>query len=207
MKKMLSVFLAALLVLCCLPFTAFAANEVVFSTNAEFTESHQLASGTEYIIPEGVTMTVPASLTLLIPRTAKLTVAKGGKLVIYGDIMIADTGELWASGEIINGTRIKKEVGAENAVAMAQFRFPDLNDPSVKLADRVSVSFHYDGVDGREGADPKVVPVGGGEYFMPIGQEIQINAHILEDSEKDPSKPRMIRSLWGRGYRYCTDGE
>lgn len=31
--------------------------------------------------------------------------------------------------------------------------------------------------------------------------------HIREKIEKDPSKPRMIRSQWGRGYRYCTDGE
>ncbi len=29
--------------------------------------------------------------------------------------------------------------------------------------------------------------------------------HIREKIEKDPSHPRMIRSFWGKGYRFSMD--
>lgn len=188
MKKVLCVILAAVMLASCLPFTVFAFDDtIVFDTNADFSSSHQLASNVEYIIPEHVTMTVPAGLTLYIPSSTKLTVNNGGKLKVLGNILMEDFSQLYAYGEIENGTRIKKDEGADHAIAMVQFRFPDLNSDAVKLADKITVSFHYDGMNEQE--DPKVVPVGGGEFFMPLNQEIQINAHILEDFERDPSKP------------------
>ena len=175
MKKVISVFLAALMIACCVPFSVFAASQTeTFTASANFTSSNQLSSNTEYIIPSGVTMTVPSNLTLYIPANARLTVNAGGTLNVLGSIVIMNFGELYASGIIDLGSNIQIADGDDNAAAMVQMRFPDLNDDAVRLADKITVKFSYDG------AEEQTVPVGGGSYFVPLNKEIKIDAHIIE---------------------------
>ena len=200
MKKVLSVFLAALLIACCMPFSVFAAgNTVTFSANANFTSSNQLESDTEYIIPDGVTMTVPANLTLYIPAHARLTVNEGGTLNVLGSIVIVDFGELYASGVINYGSNIQKANGADNAAAMVQMRFPNLNDDAVRLADKITVAFSYDDVD-------QSVPVGGGSYFVPLNKEIKIDAHIIEPrADRDKFDDSLLKVKFNNvGLSYVT---
>ena len=91
MKKVISVFLAVLMIACCVPVSVFAASSSeTFNASANFVSSNQLSSDVEYIIPNGVTMTVPSDLTLYIPARARLTVSEGGKLNVLGSIVIMD---------------------------------------------------------------------------------------------------------------------
>lgn len=181
MKKVISVFLAALMIACCVPFSVFAASQTeTFTASANFTSSNQLSSDVEYIIPEGVTMTVPSNLTLYIPANARLTVNKGGTLNVLGSIVIMNFGELYASGIIDHGSNIQIADGADNAAAMVQMRFPDLNDDAVRLADKITVAYSYDDVN-------QSVPVGGGSYFVPLNKEIRIDAHIIEPTANYPA--------------------
>ena len=175
MKKTISIILAVLMLACCMPFSVFAfSNTVVFSTSDSFTDSHQLDSNVEYVIKNGVTMTVPSGFTLYIPQNAQITVEKGATLNVVGEIRISDFGALYSSGIIINGDHVKKDNGAENAAAMVQLRFPDLNSADVQLKDKIEVSFSY------EGAEEQNVPDYGCDYFVPMNTEIHINAHIIE---------------------------
>lgn len=182
MKKVISVFLAVLMIACCVPVSVFAASSSeTFNASANFTSSIQLLSDVEYIIPNGVTMTVPSNLTLYIPAHARLTVSEGGKLNVLGSIVIMDFGELYAAGIIDHGSNIEVAKNADNAAAMVQMRYPDLNDDAVKLADKITVKFSYDG------AEEQTVPVGGGSYYVPLNKEIKIDAHIIEPTANLPA--------------------
>lgn len=200
MKKVLSVFLAALLIACCMPFSVFAAATTeTFNASANFTSSDQLHSDTEYIIPDGVTMTVPTNITLYIPAHARLTVNEGGRLNVLGSIVIMDFGELYASGVIDHGSNIEVSKNADNAAAMVQMRFPDLNGDAVKLADKITVAFSYDDVD-------QSVPVGGGSYFVPLNKEIKIDAHIIEPrADRDKFDDSLLKVKFNNvGLSYVT---
>ena len=75
MKKTISVILAVIMAVCCMPFAVFAeGTDTVFDKSGSFESSDQLVSGNIYRIESGVTMTVPSELTLYIPTVAKLYV-------------------------------------------------------------------------------------------------------------------------------------
>ena len=189
MKKVLSVILVAVMLACCIPFTAFALPQETLAAGA-FSETDpnspdfkRLESGREYIINSGVTVTIPAERSLDIPTNSRLTVEHGGTLDVLGKIIVNGTGSIFCEGTINHSSNIKLEDA--NASAQVQIRFPDLADPAVMLSDKITVDIWYEGMNPGDAR----VPVGGGRYNVPLNTEIRIDAHILEDHDKDSSKP------------------
>lgn len=181
MKKVLSVILAVVMLVGCLPFTVFADNTVTFTTSGQFTSSDQLLSGTTYVITNGATMTVPSDLNLNISAGVTLKVDEGATLDVLGSVTIYGFGTLTAYGKISHSDHIfiNKDTNGEedpNAVAKVQFRFPDLNDDAIKLADKITVSIDFDGIDESD----KNVPATGKTILVPLNKEIRVNAHIIE---------------------------
>ncbi len=106
MKKVLSVILCAVMVLCCFPIAVFAADsDHSFEVSANFTEPNQLTTG-EYVIKENVTMTVPAGMTLYIPTGASLRVEKNAILDVQGNIRIIGGGKLYVEGTLKGGSKV-----------------------------------------------------------------------------------------------------
>lgn len=178
MKKVLSIILAAVLLVGCLPFTVFAAGTVTFSASREFTASDELQSGTNYLIPAGVTMTVRSDMTLYIPSGTKLEIEEGGTLNVLGTVSVLKSGSIYCRGTIKNSGNIQlnSDPVGEGETApdvKVQFRFPDLASPSVNLQNKIDV--YYDIGDGIVS-----VPVSGADRYLPLRSEVKIYAKIRE---------------------------
>ena len=209
MKKVLSVVLAALLVACCIPFSVFAASGQETLLPGAFNETDPSAAGykllesnVEYIIPSGTTVTVPSTRLLYVPNNSRITVQEGGKLNVLGNIVVLNSGSIYADGLIEHSSHILLD--GDGAAAMVQFRFPDLNDNSVRLADKITLSYYYDGVNATN--QPEAVPVTGLSRYFPMNTEIQIIAKIIEpDNVHDKYDDSLLKvSLNGIGLSYVT---
>ena len=200
MKKTLSVILAVLMLACYVPFV-YAANQYTFTESAEFTSSDQLADNTEYIIPDGVTMTVKAGKTLFVPSNTRITVQKGGTLNVAGTLAVLAHGSIWCAGNIDHSSHISLE--DDTAAVMVEFRFPNLSNDEIRLADKITVSCTYDGMD--ESADPNI-PVGGKSFYVPLDAEVKIDAHIIEpDGTHDKFDDSLLKVKFNNvGLSYVT---
>lgn len=128
MKKVLSVVLAAIMIICSFTVAGFAYDrQEMFTSSANFANSNQLESGCEYIIPNGITMTVPSGLTLYLPTESALKVEEGGKLIVNGDLILYGTASLTVDGEIVGGKKVKFDKDASGE-AKVQVRYPALAD-------------------------------------------------------------------------------
>lgn len=185
MKKVISVILAAVMMACLFPYAVFAyGSQHTYSASGEFSLAEPLQSNVEYIIPSGVTMKVPAGITMYIPANCQLTVKEGGTLDVTGSLVILEGGRLWCAGDIDHSDNVKLD--NDGAVAVVQFRFPDLNSNAIRLADKIVVRIAYDDDGVLRETD---VPTTGASYDIPLNADVRICAHILEDNEKDASKP------------------
>lgn len=120
---------------CILPVGVLADTTQTFTQSGDFTTN--FVSGTEYVIPAGVTMTVPADSTFYIPANSKLTVKQGATLIVNGALDIQKGAELYAEGTVINSVNVTGE-----GSALAELRFPahssycalnDADDCQVKI--------------------------------------------------------------------------
>ena len=187
MKKTLAVILSVIMLLCCVPFAANAAEAIIFDVSTSFTNSNQLVSGNTYTVSEGVTMTVPSDLTLYIPAGAVLRVAEGGKLNVLGSIIVMDGGSLLVEGFLYGATNVA--LNGENATALCELRFPALNT-TAGLIDktgnaRIKVSYGsssngniYEDQQGT--VDYNEVSALGASVMAPLNQYVYIKAEIVE---------------------------
>ena len=186
MKKTLAVILSVLMIACCLPFSAIAAEQVTFTASGKFENSNQLDSGKEYIIDNGVTMTVPSNLTLYVPTGASLRVAEGGKLNVLGQIVVLDGAALYVEGFIYGASNVTVNGSGS---ALAEIRFPALDKASGLIGPdgkaRIQVSYGSS-TNGNIYEDQQGTVVfnkvndNGASIMAPLNQYIYIKADIVE---------------------------
>lgn len=181
MKKTISIALSVIMILCMVPFAAFASDNHQFVTDGVFEKSDQLVSGDTYSIEAGATMTVPSDLTLYIPTGTTLLVKEGGKLVVLGNIITIEGGTLRVEGSIANA---KKVGGAGDNIAV--IRFPSLADECLngKVEVSYAISEHggaYEDMDKENPLTYTPVNPGGAEIEAKLNQYLFIKANIIED--------------------------
>lgn len=191
------------MLLCCLPFTAFAEEEL----HGSFTGSNQMVSGMQYVIRAGETVTVPAGMTVYLPSNATLRIEKGGTLKLLDSFVILNNGTLMCDGVIDGSDNIELR---DNAVAMVKFRFPSLNDESVNLGDRITVNYAFE-----EGGLTTVVDTSSDELerYIPLNAVVRICAHIIEpNADRDKFDDSLLKVKFNNvplsykpGYYYKTD--
>lgn len=181
MKKILSITLCALMLICIIPLGAYA-EDIVFDANGDFTASDQLISGNQYTIPNEITMTVPFDMTMYIPTDSQLTVEAGGKLIVNGNIVTQPGGVVSIKGAVVNASHITGQ-----GTQRAEIRFPSL--VSAGLEGKVDVSYAvsesgsaYEDMTGNLVFE--AVPDSGGSVWCALNQYLYINAHIKEPDIK-----------------------
>lgn len=204
MKKTISVILAVIMALCCMPFAAFAADtDTVFDKSGMFASSDQLVSGKIYRIESGVTMTVPSEMTLYIPTGAKLYVDENAKLVVNGNIVTQPGSQMYIEGVLVGAANV-----GGSGECYAQYRFPALSDEGLVKADgtpRIKVSFAAS-VNGNAYDDQQSpltftsVPDAGAKVYIPLNQYVYIKAHIIEpDETKDVKFDDALMNVYANG--------
>lgn len=187
MKKTLAVILSAVMLLCCVPFAANAANETItYSANSSFTGSNDLVSGNTYVIPENVTMTVPSNLTLYVPTGAILRVEEGGKLNVLGQIVVLDGGSLMVEGFLYGASNVTVN---GSGTALCELRFPALDvtsglvgaDGKAKIQVSYGSSSNGNIYEDQQGTVVfNGVSTAGASVMAPLNQYIYIKADIVE---------------------------
>ncbi len=203
MKKTLSVILAVILAVCCLPFAAFAeGTEEKFETTATFESGNQLVSGSNYRIVSGVTMTVPSDMTLYIPTNTKLTVDNGATLNVLGNIVTQPSSSLYVDGVLKNASNV-----SGSGDCYAQYRFPALIEQGLTKTDgsmRIKVSYatSANGNAYEDQQSPltfKDIPDTGEKIYVPINQYVYIKAHIIEPDESKDKFDDALMSVFAEG--------
>ncbi|MBR3766798.1 MAG: hypothetical protein IKL10_00980 [Clostridia bacterium] len=201
MKKILAVILSAVMVFCCIPFAASAANEYHFTTNVSIDNSNMFASGTTYYIDKGVKMTVPVGITLNIPANCELVVSEGATLEINESVVVVADGVLTVEGKITGAERITCNNGG---TARTVIRFPSLESQGLigPNGPRIEVSYAFSSngniYEDLETTDPdeeldeviqdainklkytKVPVAGDSKVYAPLNQYVFIKAEIVE---------------------------
>lgn len=204
MKKTLSVILAVLMVVCCLPMAAFAENTYEFTVSGSFESSNQLESGNTYRIASGVTMTVPTGLTVYLPSNTKLFVEAGAKLVVNGQLTTIDGSQLYIHGVLVGAANV-----GGSGECLAQYRFPSLASQGLVNnetgEDRIAVSYSTS-TNGNAYEDQKnplkytPVPNSGANVYIPLNQYVYIKAHIIEpDETKDIKYDDALMNVYANG--------
>ena len=186
MKKTLAVILSIIVLACCIPFSANAAEQITYSANGSFSSSDELVSGNTYIVDSGITMTVPSSITLYVPTGAVLRVAEGGKLNVLGQIVVLDGGSLLIEGFIYGASNVTVN---GSGTALAEIRFPALDNSSGLIGKdgkaRITVAYGsstngniYEDTQGTVVYNN--VSTAGASVMAPLNQYIYIKADIIE---------------------------
>ena len=185
MKKTISVLLAVLMIVMCVPLTAGAAttkNLTAFQATLSSTEASQ------WIIPAGVTVTVPNGSSLSIQDGVTLTVAEGGTLNLLGSCNVLEGGTLLVDGNIINAAaKLHANADASWGVAKARVRFPALSDYGLRGKIRVSVAsgnayddlnpdFIYNNID---------IDTAGQDLYFPLNKMLFIKAEVIEHGDEN----------------------
>lgn len=145
MKKLLSVLLCTMLLVCSLSFTAFAetytfgnddgsASEFLFDL-----EQPEWTNNNEYVIKAGCTFVVPSGRVLNVPVNSTLIVEEGAHLVVNGQLNAV--GDVHIYGKL-TGNNI---TGQENI--LCYIAFPDLSADTVKLDQKITVKYYLSGND------------------------------------------------------------
>lgn len=204
MKKTISVILAVIMAVCCMPFAVFADDaDTLFDKSGSFESSDQLVSGNLYRIESGVTMTVPSELTLYIPTGARLYVNEGAKLVVNGNIVTQPGSALCVEGVLVGAANV-----GGSGDCLAQYRFPALIDqgltkedgsPRIKVSFATSVSGNaYD--DQKEPLSYTDISDAGAKVYIPLNQYVYIKAHIIEpDETKDVKYDDALMNVFANG--------
>ncbi len=203
MKKTLSVFLAVILAVCCLPFAAFAEGaEITFDTSADFEKGDQLTSSNTYRIVSGTTMTVPSGLTLYIPTDTKLYVDNGATLNVLGNIVTQPGSALYVDGVLKNASNV-----SGSGDCYAQYRFPALIEQGLTKTDgsmRIKVSYatSENGNAYEDQQSPLTftdVSDNGEKIYVPINQYVYIKAHIIEPDESKDKFDDSLMNVYAEG--------
>ena len=184
MKKVISVLLAAVMLLCFVPFTVFAEGADV-DLSGEYSTGTQLLDGTTYVVRENTTLTIPVGKTLYVPSGATLKVEQGGTLKVKGKVVVFEGGTLLCDGIIEGSNSIEVE---KNATAKVKFRFPSLSDPNNKLDEILTVNYAYDFEGETFEASASSFP----NPYFPLNTKIRICVHIMEP---DPTRDKFDDSL------------
>ena len=187
MKKVLSVFLAAMLLLSCSPLLlglGFAEDPpYTFDTDETFISSSELVSGKTYIVRSGVTVTVPDDLTVYVPNNCMLKVEEGGTLVVEnnGSLIVEKNGHLKIDGNLIGAENVS---GQGEIVALV--RFPSLSREG--LQDYVKIYYAssqnedpYEDVQSNFTAI--AVDDAGQDIYCPLNRYLFIKADIIKDGD------------------------
>lgn len=186
MKKTLAIILSVVMLLCCVPFAANAAEQITYSANADFTASNQLVSGNTYIIDSGVTMTVRSDITLYVPTGATLRVAEGGKLNVLGQLVVLDGGNFFVEGFLYGASNVTVN---GTGSALCEIRFPALDVTSglVGKDGKAKINVSYGSSENGNIYEDQQgtvvfnnVSAAGGSIMAPLNQYIYIKADIVE---------------------------
>lgn len=184
MKKTLSVFLAVCMIFMFVPFFAFAEDAVTVDQAYLEANNYSLPSGVSerisYIVTTG-TITIPAGRTLHVSGNTKFTVGSNANLVLNGDAVVHENGEMYIDGGVTNADNI-----TINGICRAKIVFPSLN--ACGLAGKIEVSYasSYSGSEYDElvpgsltwyTVDCNYEAV---EKYIDINQYVYIVAHIIE---------------------------
>lgn len=214
MKKIISVILCAVMLLCMVPAAAFAENKDFTPTDV-FTSSNQLESNNTYNIVSGLAMEVPAGFTLYVPANATLNVKSGASLEIKGNVVVLMDGQLnveegavlTVSGALnieaggnfeVSGTvKGASKVTADKAAnAKVNVVFPALSE--YMLDGKVEVSYlsnpeAYADITQADGF--KTVPDGGDSFAVDFNDYLYVKAHIIE-AANDSGSPDAGRDKY-----------
>lgn len=185
MKKTLAVILSLVMLLCCVPFAANAADEPV-STLVEWSENHtikatnELQSNVNYTIKKGYTLTIASDVTVIVPLSCTLIVEEGATLRVYGKMTVQ--GQLRVEGLIERGGAEKITVD-DTGSTMVAVRFPALADEG--LSGRISVSYGVSTTgdpyaDLQEGFALKSVSDSGETVYVSLNEYVYVKAAINE---------------------------
>ncbi|MBQ7688275.1 MAG: hypothetical protein IJT27_03545 [Clostridia bacterium] len=184
MKKTLSVILAVLMLIACMPFVL--ADDVTYFTDESgvFSGTDVLVSGATYEIVSGAKMTVPAGVTLNIPLNCTLRVAEGATLQVDGEITVSKSGDyagrLEVYGHIINGWNVNGQ-----GDRIAYVTFPGLASAGYS-PDTLWV---YQATGGgrsdylTDGFSYSKVPVDGAVIPCPLNGYLFIKTDIVKDGD------------------------
>ena len=197
MKKTLAVILSLVMLLCCVPFAANAADEPV-STLVEWSENHtikatnELQSNVNYTIKKGYTLTIASDVTVIVPLSCTLIVEEGATLRVYGKMTVQ--GQLRVEGLIERGGAEKITVD-DTGSTMVAVRFPALADEG--LSGRISVSYGVSTTgdpyaDLQEGFALKSVSDSGETVYVSLNEYVYVKAAI---NEPDPAYDKFDDAL------------
>ena len=102
MKKVISLALAALMLICALPVCAFAAAPVDYTANGEFLFSDSLNA----TVKEGVTMTIPDGVDMTVNSGETFTIEKGATLIVLGTLEVCKGAVMEIKGTLAYPERI-----------------------------------------------------------------------------------------------------
>lgn len=197
MKKTLAVILSLVMLLCCVPFAANAAdapagNLVEWSENHTIKATNELQSNVNYTIKSGYTLTIASDVTVIVPLSCTLIVEEGASLRVYGKMVVQ--GQLRIEGLIERGGAEKITVDDSGSTFVA-VRFPALADEG--LSGRIEVAYGESKTgdpysDLQEGFALKSVAAAGETIYVSLNQYVYVKASIIEP---DPAYDKFDDSL------------
>ena len=197
MKKTLAVILSLVMLLCCVPFAANAAdapasNLVEWSENHTIKATNELQSNVNYTIKSGYTLTIASDVTVIVPLSCTLIVEEGASLRVYGKMVVQ--GQLRIEGLIERGGAEKITVDDSGSTFVA-VRFPALADEG--LSGRIEVAYGESETgdpysDLQEGFALKSVAAAGETIYVSLNQYVYVKASIIEP---DPAYDKFDDSL------------
>ena len=187
MKKVLAVLLSIVMVFTCGAFLAFAEEtpiEVYDENVASVLVNYATLSGKTYKVPAGKSLTVPAGTNLLIAQGSTFLVENGGALIVNGNAAVQANASLKVAGRLGNPQNVTADTQGE---AVAEIRFPNLQD--LGIADKVYVSYAF-GYTGGATDDltgnlewhtlPQTEAT---SVWAPVNQYLYVKAHIIDPGE------------------------
>ena len=198
MKKTLAVILSLVMLLCCIPFAANAADVpaagtlVEWNTNHTITSTGELQSNVNYTIKKGHTLTIASDITAIVPLSCTLIVEEGASLRVYGKMVVQ--GQLRVEGLIERGGAEKITVDDSGSTFVA-VRFPALADEG--LSGRIEVAYGESTTgdpyaDLQEGFALKSVSAAGETIYVSLNEYVYVKASIIEP---DPAYDKFDDSL------------
>lgn len=197
MKKTLAVILSLVMLLCCVPFTANAA-DATSSSLVEWAENHtikstnELESNKNYTIKSGYILTIASDVTVIVPLSCTLVVEEGATLRVYGKMVVQ--GQLRVDGLIEKGGANRISVD-DTGSSMVAVRFPALADEG--LSGRIEVSYGVSETgdpyaDLQEGFKLTSVADAGETLYVSLNEYVYVKAAI---KEPDPAYDKFDDSL------------
>ena len=185
MKKTLAVILSLVMLLCCVSFTASAA-DAPSSSLVEWNENHtikatnELQSNVNYTVKKGYTLTIASDVTVIVPLSCTLIIEEGAVLRVYGKMVVQ--GQLRVEGLIERGGAEKISVD-DTGSTMVAVRFPALADEGLSGKIEVSYGVSTTGdpyADLQEGFALKSINDAGETIYVSLNEYVFVRAHIKE---------------------------